>query len=225
MAKNREIEVKIRIADAAGLMVRLKALSARKVRSVFEENVLFDTKDEAFREREAILRLRREVPVSQIGRWASRRAKRTGEGILTFKGLLKRKSAGGERYKEREEIEFRIQNAKRLEGVLRRIGMRTWFRYEKYRSEYRSRRFPGLKLDLDQTPMGIFLELEGPRREIQRAARALGHSSREYITASYLELYAAECARRGSKLGNMTFQTQKNRGSVHSVLDKICECS
>jgi len=212
MAKNREIEVKIRIANEAELTARFKGMRARRIRTVFEENVLFDTRDEAFRKRKAILRLRREIPVGRLGRLRpSRRTRgKSGEGILTFKGLLKRNNAGAEKYKEREEIEFRIRNAQRFEGVLRQIGMRAWFCYEKYRSEYRSERIPGLKLDLDRTPIGSFVELEGPKRQIGQAAKALGYSRRDYITASYLELYAAECARRGVKFGNMTFRTQKN---------------
>ncbi|MGC1106526.1 MAG: CYTH domain-containing protein [Candidatus Acidiferrales bacterium] len=114
------------------------------------------------------------------------------------------------KYKELEEIEYRIRDAKRLARVLRGIGMRPWFRYEKYRTKYRTA-YAGLSIDLDETPMGAFLELEGPRRAIDRAARALGYSRDDYITESYLELYAAECSRKGVKVANMVFDKKKKR--------------
>jgi adenylate cyclase class 2 len=206
--KNREIEVKLRVQDIERLVMRLKAMGAKRIGRVFEENTLFDTEDGAFRKRDAILRLRGE---QKLGPGDERRQKRRRErmpcdGILTFKGLLKGRKAAKAKYKEREEIEYRIRDARRFETVLRRIGMRPWFRYEKYRTKYGAERYPGLSFDLDETPIGAFLELEGPRRQIDQAAKALGYSPDEYITASYLELYAAEHPRRGGKFGDMTFE-------------------
>ncbi len=211
MSKNREIEVKLKVRDAGALVSRLEALGARKIGCVHEENTLFDTADEFFRKQEAILRLRREEPAPRgIGRNARERGRvKARDGILTFKGLVDGANAAGSRYKEREEIEFRVTNVARFAGVLRRIGMRPWFRYEKYRTTYASRRYPGLKLELDETPIGAFLELEGPKRQIDRAARALGYSRADYITASYLELYADAAPRRGSRRGNMMFRREK----------------
>jgi hypothetical protein len=45
-----------------------------------------------------------------------------------------------------------------------------------------------LKLTLDETPIGVFVELEGERREIDRAARMLGFARSDYINKSYGEL-------------------------------------
>jgi predicted adenylyl cyclase CyaB len=213
--KNREIEVKVRVQDVESLLARLKAMGAKRIGQVFEENTLFDTKDGAFRKREAILRLRREQKLRHfdVRQKRRRRAVMPRGGILTYKGLLEARKAAKAKYKEREEIEYRIRDARRFETVLRRIGMRIWFRYEKYRTKYGTERYPGLNFDLDETPIGAFLELEGPRRQIDRAAKALGYSPDEYITASYLDLYAAECARRGGKFGDMTFK-KKNLANL-----------
>ncbi|MBZ5585650.1 MAG: hypothetical protein LAQ30_26305 [Acidobacteriia bacterium] len=48
--------------------------------------------------------------------------------------------------------------------------------------------------------------MEGSPAWIDRAARKLGFSEREYITASYARLYLDWCARRGSKPGDMVFR-------------------
>ena len=87
-----------------------------------------------------------------------------------------------------------------------RIGFRPGFRYEKFRTSFRN--IPsaaGLHLDLDETPVGDFLEIEGAPREIDRIARALGFSPRDYIRSTYWDLYAAECRRRGQIPRNMLF--------------------
>jgi hypothetical protein len=66
-----------------------------------------------------------------------------------------------------------------------------------------------LLIELDETPIGTFVELEGPAKAIDRAARALGFSKNEYIVANYLRLYAEECMRRGEKIGEMVFRNGK----------------
>lgn len=212
MTRNREIEIKLRVRDLRELMARLRRMRARRIERVREENTLFDTADRQLQARQAILRIRCEEN-ADLG--AKPRPRRSGKaagigGLLTFKGLVEGQSVGKGKYKEREEIEYRIADARRFARVLRGIGMRPWFQYEKYRTKYRGKD-AGLEIDLDETPMGTFLELEGPRRAIDRAARALGYSSDDYITASYLELYGAECDRKGVKVRNMVFEKKKKR--------------
>jgi len=226
MGKHREIEVKLRVDDVARLTRALKALPAKQTARVYEQDTLFDTAECFFQKREAIMRLRTytRAGVGSV-RARNRSVRNAQEGVLTFKGLVEGASPAGGHYKEREEIEFRIGNGARFAGVLRRIGMRPWFRYEKYRTTYTSGRYPGLKFELDETPIGFFLELEGPKRQIRRATEALGYSRADYITASYLELYAANRPRSRSSGGNMVFRKKKKRQIMNSSLDKNCECS
>jgi adenylate cyclase, class 2 len=212
--RKREVEVKLRVPDIEKLVVRLRRIGARRVARVHEENTLFDTEDRQLGAKGAILRIRREenADAGDPGKSGekSRRKATPIEGLLTFKGLVDGQTDARARYKEREEIECRLKDAKRFAGVLRRMGMRPWFKYEKYRTKYRTEG-PRFSIDLDETPIGVFLELEGPRRAIDRAARALGYSSDDYITASYLELYKTECARKGLKVADMVFEEKKKR--------------
>lgn len=213
MAGNREIEVKLPVTDVAKLISRLRAIGAERVARVYEHNTLFDTPDGQLRHLRSILRIRREhvEGIDVSGNFnLKRRTSETLEGLLTFKGPLGR-SIRRSRYKERQEIEFRLKNVARFAGVLRRIGMRPWFQYEKYRTRYRLRGQTALHIDLDETPIGVFLELEGPRRAIDRVAKALGYSTRDYITASYFELYAAYCSQKRLKVTSMLFPKKKMR--------------
>jgi adenylate cyclase class 2 len=76
------------------------------------------------------------------------------------------------------------------------------FRYEKYRTEFARGSEPGL-VTLDETPVGNFMELEGPARWIDHTAKVLGFSRDAYITDSYGKLYEDWCAARNLVPGDM----------------------
>ena len=69
-----------------------------------------------------------------------------------------------------------------------------------------------MKIEFDETPIGTFLELEGNRSAIDRAARLLGYARSQYITQTYGTLYIAHSRLYGYKPANMLFQpTKKSR--------------
>jgi adenylate cyclase, class 2 len=194
----REIEVKLRVADLPALVGDLKRLGAKLHGRVLEQNTLYDTPAADFRSRGRLLRLRIDTPgPSRLLPGGARSA------ILTSKAPVPR-SARRSRYKERLEREVAVESPARWPSALRAIGLRASFRYEKYRTTFR---LPGLHLDLDETPVGVFLELEGSPRAIDRVARALGYAPREYINGTYWDLYAADCRRRGRRPTNMLLST------------------
>lgn len=102
---------------------------------------------------------------------------------MTYKGPGRR-----ERHKSREEIEFEVSNPENFHQVLERLGYTPGFRYEKYRTKFAASGEPGI-VTIDETPIGVFLELEGPAQWIDRTAARLGLSEAEYLTHSYAALY------------------------------------
>jgi len=66
-----------------------------------------------------------------------------------------------------------------------------------------------LLVELDETPVGNFVELEGPAEAIDKAAEALGYTRKDYLVKNYLALYAEDCRRRGVPPGNMLFAGKK----------------
>jgi adenylate cyclase class 2 len=93
--------------------------------------------------------------------------------------------------------------------------MRGWFSYEKYRTTWKlgaaARWAADLLIEVDETPVGTYVELEGPPEAIDRAAVALGYSRKDYLLKNYLTLYAEDCRRRGVAPGNMLFAAGKNK--------------
>jgi len=65
---------------------------------------------------------------------------------------------------------------------------------------------------VDETPVGTYVELEGPGEAIDRCAAELGYARKDYLLKNYLTLYAEDCKRRGKAPGNMLFASGKNAG-------------
>lgn len=110
-------------------------------------------------------------------------------------------------YKERLESELTVRKPELWPQALQALGFRARFRYEKYRTSFGLR---ALHLDLDETPIGIFLELEGKPSAIRRTARGLGFAPKEYIRATYWDLYVADCRRLKRAPRIMVFKSQKS---------------
>ena len=212
MAKEREI--KLRIADLPALRRELRRLGAGVVRPrLHERNVLFDTAEGSLASREQLLRIRTE-------RLSGRNRKRSLHCLLTFKRPVTRAEPGrkGERHKVREEIELEIPDAKGLATIFEGLGMRAWFQYEKFRTTLRlpasNSWAKGLLIELDETPIGVFLELEGPANAIDRVAKALGFAARDYVLANYMTLYREYCRSRGEEPRDMLFAKNGNKKRV-----------
>ena len=180
-----EVEVKIRVDRPAAIRQRLKRAGYALKSYHREQDFVFDSANQGLRMTGQLLRLRNE----------------DGSWLITYKGP----PVGGTRYKEREEIETGVEDGSRLRTILERLGFQLWFAYEKRRRTFRRRGEPGL-VTLDHTPIGYFLELEGPRAWIDQTAVRLGFGPGDYVTKSYVQLYAEDCQERGIKPTNMLFE-------------------
>ena len=233
-----ETEIKLKIRDPKAFQRILKRLGAKPVGSatgrVHEENLIFDTPDGGLAKHGQLLRLRTETVAAPAGKKSSK-PKKSGKAapassskspiptrqILTFKRPTAQQMATpSSRYpsfgshKVRDEIEAQVTDSANLAKIFEGLGMRGWFRYEKYRTTYQ---LPAkqswardLLIEIDETPIGTFVELEGPPAAIDRAATELGYSKRDYILTNYLALYAEDCRRKGQQPQNMLFPNKNS---------------
>lgn len=230
-----ETEIKLKIRDVKALLRLLKRLGAKPVGSstgrVHERNLIFDTPDGGLAKHGQLLRLRTETAASPSAKKLAKTKRSAKAGkfksassvavpsrqILTFKRpTAQQLAAHTDRFptshKIREEIEAEVSDAENLVKIFEGLGMRGWFRYEKYRTTYQ---FPaarawarGLLIELDETPIGTFVELEGPPAAIDRAAAELGYTKSNYILTNYLALYLEDCRRKGVQPEDMLFQAK-----------------
>jgi adenylate cyclase class 2 len=174
----RETEVKLRVATAAAARALVQGIGAVLVRERhFEDNVLFDDRAGSLRASGTVLRLR----TTARG------------GVLTFKGP--RVIEGG--VKSREERETAVETPGEVFAILQNLGYRPVFRYQKYRETWTHR---GQEIEVDETPIGTYLEIEGDVEGIHAVARDLGFSPADYASQSYVDLFFA-----GGGQGDMVF--------------------
>jgi len=180
-----ENEIKLPVHDSPdAARLRVEALGYRLHRDrTLESDQLFDDLNGQLKSSDRILRLRR------VG----------DRAILTYKGPAQRT-----RHKSREEIETDISDPAALVLVLDRLGYQPGFRYEKYRTMFRRADETGV-VTLDETPIGTFLELEGPAEWVDRTAAQLGYSVADYLTVSYAFLYRQYQQQHLEVGTNMTF--------------------
>lgn len=187
-----ETEIKLRIEDPAGLRRRLEELGFQeKIARSFEDNWVFDFERQTLRQARSLLRLRR---------WGRRYR-------VTFKGPAQ----DGARHKVREEIETEVQDGEALREILRRLGLHEAFRYQKWRTEFSSPLDTGGHALFDETPIGVFLELEGEPGWIDRIAQRLGFAPSDYILKSYSVLFGEHCSSAGIQSREMVFASRTAR--------------
>jgi len=192
---HKENEIKVAVPDLRALQARLQSLGFEIIQPrVFESNIIYDTPDGAMRTRGELIRIRRAGKSS----------------IFTFKGR-----ATVTRHKEREELEVGVEHPETLGIILERLGYVPRFRYEKFRTEWAISGKEGV-LMVDETPIGVYMEMEGPPDWIDALAPQLGYQEGDYVNLSYARLYLRECETRGVEPAHMVFEDR-------SVLDSTGE--
>jgi len=209
----REIEIKLRVSDLHEIRNTLRRVRAREISPrTHELNTLYDTPAQDLRRLGRLIRIRVEHITG-----GSKRKQVQGPAVLTYKapvrpskeGKRATAAASRSRFKVKEEAEVSVTGASEMDRILRGLGLHPTFRYEKYRTTYLLPGIKNLKIELDETPVGDYLELEGSPASIDRAALRLGYAPSDYIQATYGALYLADCRRRGRKPGHMLFPNAK----------------
>ncbi|MBN1965513.1 MAG: class IV adenylate cyclase [Anaerolineae bacterium] len=162
-----EIEAKLWVEDLAVVREQLEALGAVLARPrVFERNVRYDDRTGTLAPQGMVLRLRQDDRV---------RLTYKAPGTATTAGLL-----------TRFEAEVEVSDFDTMDLILRQLGYRSFFTYEKYRTTYE---FGGAEIVLDELPYGQFIEIEGEADRIEAIITALDLSLAVRFSSGYTDLF------------------------------------
>lgn len=176
-----EREIKLRFASVAEARQCVLAAGAVPLRARRRQlDTLFDTADGTLAQARSVLRVRVE----------------DGQGFVTFKGPVLPGVM-----KVREEIETPVGDAGALIGILEALAFRAGFKYEKYREEFQAAQ---TIVAVDETPVGVFVEIEGDEAAVHALARGMDRTPADYITDSYRALFLKD----GEGHGDMLFARQ-----------------
>jgi adenylate cyclase, class 2 len=182
-----ETEIKFRVGDRAQLEERLTRLGFHLVTaSSFESNTLYDTAERRLWQRHELVRIR-----NYAGRW-----------VLTHKRVPD-SGIGEDRHKHRVETETEVGDGVALAEVFRSLGLEPVFRYEKWRTEWADGEGHCV---IDETPVGIYAELEGEPEWIDRRCHELDVAPAERLTLSYGRLFEQWREQTGSTAQDLTFE-------------------
>ncbi|MBA2302371.1 MAG: class IV adenylate cyclase [Acidobacteria bacterium] len=177
----REIKLPYSSAEEARALVLATGATPMHGRRL-QGDALLDTDDEQLRRRRCILRVRTE----------------NGKSRLTFKGPVQPSDM-----KVREEVETVVGDGEVLLRVLEELGLHIWFRYEKFREEFCHE---DVIVAVDETPVGVYVEIEGSEQGITHMAEALGKTTSDYVLDSYRGLFLANRERLGLPGADMLFE-------------------
>jgi adenylate cyclase, class 2 len=185
----KEIEAKFPLDNRPAVIARLEDAGAEQLYpETFEDNMILDRRGE-LRTKGALLRVRR------FGRYT----------LVTFKGPVG--YSGG--VKTRDEVQTGIESFDRAISLFDSLGYRPTFRYQKLREVWR---LGEAEIVLDRTPIGNYLEIEGPMDRIEVVAGILGLEMDQAIRASYAELYRKQRRTRPDLPENMVFSPEELPG-------------
>src|SRR5437868_11947402 len=176
----REVKLPFETADAARaavLAIGATPLHGRRL----QEDCLPDTTNDDLRRRRSALRVRQDG----------------GRCLLTFKGPVQPAAV-----KVREELETIVGDGTLLMTMLAELGFHVWFRYEKYREEFA---IDDCIIAIDETPVGVYVEIEGGACGIDATAQRLGRGTGDYVLESYRSLCVRDCEQRGLAATDMLF--------------------
>lgn len=179
-----EVEIKLRLTDAAGFCTVLAEHGWRPAPQVFERNTVFDTPERTLYGSGRLLRVR-EID---------------SRAIVTVK--LPSEFDGA--HKVREEHEFETDNAAEAHAAFAGLGYEPSWIYEKRRTTFRREGEAGI-IEVDETPIGDFAEMEGEAEWIDKTATAFGFVKQDYVLESYRGLFDAWLLATGSDVEHMRF--------------------
>lgn len=177
-----EREVKLGFESTVDAREAIEAAGATPLRGRrLQEDALLDDEEESLRRRGCALRIRSE----------------NGKSRITFKGPIQASAM-----KLRDEFETVVGDGALLLRVFEELGYHVWFRYEKYREEYAHE---DVIIAIDETPVGVFVEIEGGEQGIATMADRLGRAAGDYVLDSYRGLFLKLRDRYGLTGNDMVF--------------------
>lgn len=183
-----EIEAKLKVDSLEEVEKALLRIGAQPMGKVFQTDYYFDDARRSLARSDKALRLRDEK--SSAGQVI----------VFTYKGPRQKN-----RYKRRQEIQLRVDNADAAAEILIALGYAATLVFVKRRSLWK---FGGCEIALDELPhLGCFVEIEGAEeREIANVQARLNLADKTHISESYAALMRNYCEQNGIKQSKIVFE-------------------
>lgn len=177
-----EKEVKFKIESISEIKQRLKEIKAKFVSKVFENTIRFDDAHKSLHKMEASFRLRKGITTE-----------------LTFKEKLD--TSDGVRSSKKFTVE--ISDFDTMKTILEQLGYKVCQRFHKEREYWK---YGDTIICIDTIPIGLFLEIEGRKRDIVKVAKLLNLDFNQKILKHYGELWEEHCKKHNIRQKDIVFE-------------------
>ncbi len=186
----KEIEIKIKLEDAASLKQKVLSLGGKKIEEGDQLDVMYDDGNGFFEGRPGqappkVLRLRRNPE----------------DNRLTYKEIIP--ELAHEHMLQRIEIETKVDNYEAMDEIIRKLGFVPYRIKEKYFENFE---LDGFKLEFHKLPfIGDYLEIEAEEEKLITILPSLNLTIQDGVNKDYTQLHYDFCESHG--LGIETPQT------------------
>lgn len=120
-----------------------------------------------------------------------RKYEKSGKYIRVMEGFkncitLKEKVNENDKLFERDEFEIEIDDVENAKIILEKIGLKPILKMQKYRLKWN---LDGIRINIDELPFGLYMEIYGNENEIQNVMEKLDIENEEKIIGTYWDIY------------------------------------
>ena len=161
-----EQEVKFEVPNIKNILKKLKEIGATEIATDFQRAIRFETENDDLLSKGMFLRVR------------------SGHGdVITLKRKISEDNAD---FKEREEIETKVEDLAKMRKIINYLGFTKEFIFEKYRSNWK---YKGAEISVDELPFGNYLEIESTPELINEIAKDLELDNKYRKALTYWDLF------------------------------------
>lgn len=161
-----EQEVKFEVPNIKNILKKLKEIGATEIATDFQRTIRFETENDDLLSKGMFLRVR------------------SGHGdVITLKRKISEDNAD---FKEREEIETKVEDLAKMRKIINYLGFTKEFIFEKYRSNWK---YKGAEISVDELPFGNYLEIESTPELINEIAKDLELDNKYRKALTYWDLF------------------------------------
>lgn len=116
---------------------------------------------------------------------------KSGKYIRVMEGFkncitLKEKVNENDKLFERDEFEIEIDDVENTKIILEKIGLKPILKMQKYRLKWN---INGIRINIDELPFGLYMEIYGNEDEIQNVLKKLEIQDEPKIIGTYWDIY------------------------------------
>ncbi|MCK5107431.1 MAG: class IV adenylate cyclase [Nanoarchaeota archaeon] len=161
-----EKEIKLKVENPNELIDKLRRKGAAYLGGAIERTTRLDTENLDFEKKGKFIRVR--------------------SGFSNTMTLKEKIDNDDKLVRRRKETEFEIGNIEKAVYLLQILGLNYSRIMEKYRQSWK---YKNVKIELDELPFGVFIEIEGEEKDIQSTCDDLELDSTQKILVTYWHLH------------------------------------